>query len=269
MVPIRNPLDLYALLPQTNCGECPARTCLAFASALVRGGAKTADCPQLAADGAIAIAAHLDGRKPAYHEQEAELLRLRAGVAALDFASSAERLGARVVAGNLAVKSLGKDFTIDAAGRISSDCHTHPGLAIPLLRYVLFSRGGRPCGSWLPFRELSGAGGRSLHFEQMCEKPLKRLVDTHTELLKDLIDLFSGELGESLRVGPVARALPAPPDSRPDLLLGAGGWHGIVAARLFRRHGDGPPERGVDPQPLRRARRHVREDCAQARVSGA
>ena len=96
------------------------------------------------------------------------------------------------------MKSLGKDFTIDAAGSIASDCHTHPGLAIPLLRYVLFSRGGRPGGNWLPFRELRGAAGRSLHFEQMCEKPLKRLVDTHTELLKDLIDLFSGERSVNL-----------------------------------------------------------------------
>jgi hypothetical protein len=193
MIPVRNPLEVYALLPKTNCGECPVRTCLAFASALVRGEAKTAACPHLAAPGAAEIAAYLDGTKPAYHEQEAELRRLRAGVAALDVDSSVERLGARIVAGKMVVKSLGKDFTIDGAGGIASDCHTHPGLAIPLLRYVLFSRGGRPGGNWLPFRDLSGAAGRGLHFEQMCEKPLKRLVDTHTELLKDLIDLFSGE----------------------------------------------------------------------------
>ena len=198
MVPVRNPLEVYALLPKTNCGQCPPRTCLAFASALVRGGCATADCPHLAADAAAGIAAHLDGRKPAYHEQEEELLRLRAGVAALDLASSAERLGAGIVAGKLAVKSLGRDFLIDAAGSIASDCHTHPGLAIPLLRYVLLSRGGRPGGNWLPFRELNGAAGRSLHFEQMCEKPLKRLVDTHTALLKDLIDLFSGERSVNL-----------------------------------------------------------------------
>ena len=198
MVFVRNPLEVYALLPKTNCGQCPARTCLAFASALVRGEKKPADCPHLAAAGAAAIAAYLEERKPAYHEQDAELLRLRAGVATLDFASSAARLGATIVAGKLAVKSLGRDFQIDAAGNIASDCHTHPGLAIPLLRYVLFSRGGRPAGKWLPFRDLSGAAGRSLHFEQMCEKPLKRLVDTHTVLLKDLIDIFSGERSVNL-----------------------------------------------------------------------
>ncbi len=198
MAAIRNPLDVYASLPKTNCGECAARTCLAFASALVRGESRAGDCPHLAAAGAAAIAAHLEERKPAYHEQQAELQRLRAGVAVLDLASAAERLGATMVGDKLAVKSLGRDFLIDAAGNIASDCHTHPGLAIPLLRYVVSSRGGRPGGIWLPFRDLSGAAGRGLHFEQMCEKPLKRLVDTHTELLKDLIDIFSGERSVNL-----------------------------------------------------------------------
>jgi hypothetical protein len=193
MVPVKNPLEVYASLPKTNCGDCPARTCLAFASALVRGESGPAGCPHLAAPEAAAITAYLDGTLPAHHEQEAELRRLRAGVAALDQAAAAERLGATVAGGRLTVKSLGKDFAIDASGGIASDCHTHPGLAIPLLRYVLFSRGGRPSGNWLPFRELAGAAGRERHFEQMCEKPLRRLVDAHTELLKDLIDLFSGE----------------------------------------------------------------------------
>jgi hypothetical protein len=195
---VRNPLEVYAALPKTNCGRCPARTCLAFASALVRGEGKPVDCPYLDEAAAARIGAHFDGRQPAHHEQEVELRRLRAGLAAVDFEASVERLGATLVGDRLAVKSLGRDFLIGRDGSIASDCHTHAGLAIPLLRYVLFSRGGRPAGTWLPFRELPRAAGRELHFEQMCEKPLRRLVDAHTELLKDLIDLFSGERSVNL-----------------------------------------------------------------------
>jgi hypothetical protein len=159
---------------------------------------RSTDCPSLDEVAAALVAAYLDGRQPAHHEQEAELRGLRAGVAALDFAAAEERLGATVVGGKLSVKSLGRDFLIGRDGSIVSDCHTHAGLAIPLLRYTLFSRGGQPAGTWLPFRELEQAAGRGLHFEQMCEKPLKRLVDTHTELLKDLIDIFSGERSVNL-----------------------------------------------------------------------
>jgi hypothetical protein len=194
----RNPLEVYAALPKTNCGRCAARTCLAFASALVRGEGKPADCPALDEAGAARIAAHLGDREPAHQGQEAELRRLRAAVAAVDFAASTERLGATLVGDRLAVKSLGRDFLVGRDGSIVSDCHTHAGLSIPLLRYVAFSRGGRPTGAWVPFRELEHAAGRELHFAQMSEKPLKRLVDAHTELLKDLIDIFSGERSVNL-----------------------------------------------------------------------
>ena len=207
MTATRKPLEIYAALPKTNCGKCAARTCLAFAAALVRGEMLPAGCPGLAAAAAARVAAYLDGRQPAYHDVAAELRRLRAGVAALDFPASAERLGAILVGERLGVKALGRDFLIGRDGSIVSDCHTHAGLAIPLLRYVLFSRGGRPAGAWLPFRELEQAAGRGLHFEQMCEKPLKRLVDTHTELLKDLIDVFSGERTVNLFASDVSLVL--------------------------------------------------------------
>jgi len=203
----RNPLEVYAWLPKTNCARCAARTCLAFAAALVRGEQKPAHCPQLDETAAARIDAYLEERQPAHHEQEAELRRLRAGVAAIDFAASTERLGATLVGDRLGVKSLGRDFLVGKDGSVVSDCHTHAGLAIPLLRYVLQSRGGRPEGRWLPFRELEKAAGRGLHFEQMCERPLRRLVDDHTELLKDLIDIFSGERSVNLFASDVSLVL--------------------------------------------------------------
>lgn len=40
-------LDIYALLPQTNCKQCGEATCLAFAVGLVMGKRTPADCPPL------------------------------------------------------------------------------------------------------------------------------------------------------------------------------------------------------------------------------
>ena len=202
-----NPLEVYATLPKTNCGQCAPRTCLAFAGALVRGENRLVDCPHLAEESVARLAAYFENHNPPQHEQETELRRLRAGVAAIDFSAAPERLGANLVGDALGVKCLGRDFLIGRDGSIVSKCHTHAGLTIPLLRYVLFSRGGRPTGNWVPFRELEQAAGRALHFEQMCEKPLKRLVDAHTELLKDLIDIFSGERSVNLFASDVSLVL--------------------------------------------------------------
>ena len=198
MAAARNPLEVYRLLPQTNCADCGVRTCMAFAAALARGERRVAGCPHVDPGAAERIADYLGVRTPAWHGQAEEVERLRAAVAALDLGKAAARLGADLAGGRLRVKSLGKDFLVGPDGSLASDCHTHPGLAIPLLRYVLHSRGDEPSGRWVPFRELAGAAGRAPLFEQMCEKPLRGLVDANTELLRDLIDLFAGERSTNL-----------------------------------------------------------------------
>ena len=40
-------LDIFKLLPKTNCGECKLPTCLAFAMKLAGGQAKLEDCPHV------------------------------------------------------------------------------------------------------------------------------------------------------------------------------------------------------------------------------
>ncbi len=193
MAVVRSPLVVYQALPRTNCGECGERACMAFAAALAGGTRRLRDCPHLAAGEVAAIAAYLEGRRGVWAGQEDELRELRAGVAALDFAAATGRIGGRLAGERLAVKCLGRDFLIARDGSLVSDCHTHAGLAIPLLRYVLHSRGGEPRGRWVPFRELGPeAAGRGPLFAQRCERPLKRLIDEQTPLLSDLIDLFAG-----------------------------------------------------------------------------
>ena len=44
------PLDLYAYLPKTNCGECGEKTCMAFAMKVLNEGKKLSDCTVLTED---------------------------------------------------------------------------------------------------------------------------------------------------------------------------------------------------------------------------
>ena len=45
MPPEKNPLQIYKLLPQTNCGECFLPSCLAFAAAVTSGAKNLARLP--------------------------------------------------------------------------------------------------------------------------------------------------------------------------------------------------------------------------------
>jgi ArsR family metal-binding transcriptional regulator len=47
------PLDVYALLPQSNCGQCGEATCMAFAFALLQQRRQLAECLPLESEAAL------------------------------------------------------------------------------------------------------------------------------------------------------------------------------------------------------------------------
>lgn len=51
---VPRPLDVYTLLPQTNCKQCGEATCMAFAFALLQHNRELSECPPLQDDGAFA-----------------------------------------------------------------------------------------------------------------------------------------------------------------------------------------------------------------------
>lgn len=50
-----SPMDVYQLLPQTNCRECGEETCMAFAFGLIQGKHVLEECPVLTADQRAAL----------------------------------------------------------------------------------------------------------------------------------------------------------------------------------------------------------------------
>jgi hypothetical protein len=184
MSKIKTPLQVYKLLPQSNCGDCGVSTCMAFAAAVIKQEKRLADCPFLGKATLDLYEGQVERQVNIESIREAALNDLQKKIAVVDLFSRAERLGV--------VKCLGKDFEIDARGVVMSQCHTHAWFSIPLLNYLLFSRGEDNTGRWVPFRELEHGRTWSPLFERRCELPLKYIADTHGDLFEDLISMFSG-----------------------------------------------------------------------------
>ncbi len=192
MSQLNNPLEIYRLLPKSNCRRCQVPTCLAFADAVVKGQKRLADCPHLENNVVERFDVKVVKRVP-YDQQLEQLLELlNREVAKIDFFSSVERLGASLSGGKLIIKCLGKDFTVDSSGRITSDCHVIPWLTIPLLDYVISCSGKNVTGEWVPFRELRNGMTWIPLFEPLCEKPLKQIADTHTNFFEIILHIFGG-----------------------------------------------------------------------------
>jgi len=193
MSKLDNPIEIYKLLPKSNCKQCGLATCLAFAADVSKGQKRLNQCPHLENN----IIEELDGkiiRQATPEDQLKQALEpLKREIVKIDFSASVKRLGAKLSGDKLIIKCLGKNFTIDSEGKVISDCHINVWVTVPLLNYISYSAGKDISGKWVPFRELSNETVWNSFFEQRFEKPLKRLIDTYPDLIEDLIFIFNGK----------------------------------------------------------------------------
>jgi len=193
MSQINNPMEIYKLLNGSNCRECNEQTCLAFAVAVFKEKKPIHACPYLEKEvleqygGKTEKANTVDE----YKTEAIEMLKQKTSL--IDLSEAAKRLGARFSNNKLSIKIFGKEFSIDTNGNISSEVHINAYMVVPALNYILNASGKPPQKNWITFRELKGGPSRYAHFQQRCEKPLKRLADTYTDLFKDMLEIFDGK----------------------------------------------------------------------------
>ena len=190
---INNPMEIFKLLNGSNCRDCNEQTCLAFAVAVFKEKKNIHACPHLGKEvldqygGAVEKPNTVDE----YKAQAIETLKQK--VSLTDLSEAAERLGARFSHNKLILKIFGKEFSVDTQGNLASEVHINAYMVVPALNYILAGKGKSPQGNWITFRELNGGPSRYAHFEQRCEKPLKRVADTYTDLFKDMLEIFDGK----------------------------------------------------------------------------
>ena len=187
------PLELYKLLPRTNCGKCIMPSCLAFAAALVAGSKKPGDCPELNRDQLEKFTKTLSRPDLKEIDQAQFLNKLEKKMPQINFTSVAPLIGASIKEEKLVINSLGRDFFIDQQGTVTSECHIIPWVKAPLLSYITHKTHGDITGNWISFREIKGGIDWQGLFTSRCEMPLKKLADENPNLLTDLIDLFMGK----------------------------------------------------------------------------
>ena len=193
MSEIKNPLEIYAALAKTNCGECGVPSCMAFASAVLQGQKKISGCPYLEPAAAAELNRRIVRRRSLEDEHRQAIEQLRREVAELDFSLLPPRLGARLVKGNLAINCLGKDFFITPAGEMVSDCHLNHWIYVPLLHYCILCKGKELQGQWMPHGEMPGAAEWSQYFSHRCEEALRQLADAHRDLVFEMLHLFGAK----------------------------------------------------------------------------
>jgi hypothetical protein len=192
----KNAMEVFKLLKKNNCRDCDEPTCLAFAAAVFKGQKKLSQCPHIDPQTMEKYGGELspaENEQGAVSDMEAQLEQLKLQLQNVDLAAAAQRLGGRFSNAKLIVKVMGKDLGVDAAGRLSSDIHIHGWIALPFFHYVIRGQGAPLTNQWVPLRELENGKDWAQFFSHRCEKPLKQVADTYTDLFEDMVHLFNGK----------------------------------------------------------------------------
>ena len=192
MVQLKNPMEIFKLLNQSNCRKCGEKTCLAFAAVVFKGQKKLGECPELDQSISGLYEDKIEKYATNEDEQTAVLERLQKQIAEMDLQKAAQRVGGVYADNRLTLKVFGKDFSIFPHGGFSSDIHVNPWVVLPLASYILHCKGLALTGQWVPFRELKNSRSWHNFFHKQCETPLKKIADTYPDLFEDLIHIFNG-----------------------------------------------------------------------------
>jgi len=187
-----NTMDVFKLLDKSNCRECGAPTCLAFAALVYKGEKPLGACPHMDSDTLAKYGAQEVSLKGLEADTEESLTELRSAFRRIDPAEAAQRSGGVYANGKLTLKIMGKDFSVDAHGKLFSDIHVHGWITIPFFNYLLNCQGAPLSGRWLPMRELEGGKDWNTFFTHRVEKAMKKVADTYTDLFEDMVHLFNG-----------------------------------------------------------------------------
>ena len=201
-------LDLYKVLPKTNCGQCGQTACLAFAAKVITDKEDVGNCPYLAAE-----ARQLTNQ---IHEQQGErekrpdsqaiaLEFMQENVAPLDFSLLAHGLGAEYgeESGHPYLKLLyfGNSLRIfKDEVRYPEGIIKNPWDAILLYNYIA-SQGNQPlAGKWLTFQSLPNSISKTKTLnilEQKLASHFSGRTDLFLQQVKASMGTLSNEEGDA------------------------------------------------------------------------
>ncbi len=193
MSQFKSVIEIFNLLEKSNCRRCGEKTCLSFSAAVFMGKKELRECPLLSHE----VTAQYTPQKRKANASEDDFNRmvhtLKASLQKIDLAARAELIGGTYDAGKLSLKVMGKDFKIDAEGKVYTDIHVNSWIYVSVLNYIVNCQGRPVTANWVPLRELPGGQDWRRLFAQQCEKRLKKTADTYDDLFADLVSMFSGK----------------------------------------------------------------------------
>lgn len=192
---MKTAVEIYRLLPKTNCGKCGTTSCFGFAVKLASGQAQTDDCPNMTTSAREAL--HQGERdRPARRGTvfEQTLLSLKPRVAALDFARVAQWSGAKLrepdcleLAFLNELHTVARDRILDPSGR-----EPEPFLSILIYNHLCMPDPPSPSGEWITFSSIPASHAKDKAWAGHVEEVIAKRYAGDTAGLKKACERLGG-----------------------------------------------------------------------------
>jgi hypothetical protein len=151
---MRTAVDIYKLLPKTNCGTCGTASCMGFAAKLATRQAKAADCPNMTPSAREALVQRENETFETPGTVFEQTLRtLKPKIAALDFPRIAAAFGAGLIdPDTLDIEFLNERYIVTREN-ITHGNGNEPEALIAILigNHLCMPDPPAPAGEWLTF----------------------------------------------------------------------------------------------------------------------
>jgi hypothetical protein len=192
---MKTAVDIYKLLPKTNCGTCGMPTCFGFATKVAAGTATITACANLSDEAKAALAAEMNepqGARRTVWEQA--LASLQPKIQALDFTKVSAIFGADLVAPDtLELLFLNdryritKEKIVDAQGR-----EPIPFISILIYNHLCMPAPPAPSGEWITFASVPASHAKDKAWAGHVEEVIARHFAGNVKGLKAACERLGG-----------------------------------------------------------------------------
>ncbi len=192
---MKSAVEIYKLLPKTNCGSCGMSSCFGFAAKLASQQASLDDCPNM-------TTAARDSLREAVREQgdlqgtvfEQSLKALQPKVRALDFQKTAALFGAALIGPDcLTIPFLNECFTVtketivDASGK-----QPQAFISILIYNHLCMPAPPAPTGEWITFSSVPASHAKDKAWAGHVEDVIAKHFDGRVSELRAACEKFGG-----------------------------------------------------------------------------
>jgi hypothetical protein len=192
---MKSAVEIYRLLPKTNCGSCGLSSCFGYAAKLASNQASADDCPNMTDAARVALreadAGQADEQGTVF---EQSLRALQPRVQALDFGKTAALFGADLTGpDSLKILFLNESYAVtkekivDASGK-----QPEPFISILIYNHLCMPDPPAPLGEWITFSSVPASHAKDKAWAGHVEDVIAKHFDGRIDALRAACKRFGG-----------------------------------------------------------------------------